>query len=141
MALAELQIQRDKAVVFSGIGCSGKTAHFININGMHVPHGRLLTYAQGAKIANPKLTVIGTAGDGDGLGIGAWTGTPEGLEQQAINIIAAVIVVSYAFGVTISLLGIMSKLWPGGIRVDPKDEDIGLDVTQHGERAYIGKEI
>lgn len=38
---------------------------------MHVPHGRLLTYAQGAKIANPELTVIGTAGDGDGLGIGA----------------------------------------------------------------------
>ena len=71
MALAELQIQRDRAVVFSGIGCSGKTAHFININGMHVPHGRLLTYAQGAKIANPKLTVIGAAGDGDGLGIGA----------------------------------------------------------------------
>ncbi len=71
MALSELQIQRDKAVVFSGIGCSGKTAHFININGMHVPHGRLLTYAQGAKIANPELTVIGTAGDGDGLGIGA----------------------------------------------------------------------
>ena len=71
MALAELQIQRDKAVIFSGIGCSGKTAHFININGMHVPHGRLLTYAQGAKIANPELTVIGAAGDGDGLGIGA----------------------------------------------------------------------
>ncbi|MDH3765854.1 MAG: hypothetical protein OER82_08590 [Nitrosopumilus sp.] len=45
MALSELQIQRDKAVVFSGIGCSGKTAHFININSMHVPHGRLLTYA------------------------------------------------------------------------------------------------
>jgi len=76
-----------------------------------------------------------------GDGIGAWTGTPEGLEQQAINIIAAVIVAGYAFGVTISLLGIMSKLWPGGIRVDPKDEDIGLDVSQHGERAYTGKEI
>ena len=71
MALTELQIQRDKAVIFSGIGCSGKTAHFININGIHVPHGRLLTYAQGTKIANPDLTVIGTAGDGDGLGIGA----------------------------------------------------------------------
>jgi len=71
MALAKLQIQRHKAVVFSGIGCSGKTSHFININGMHVPHGRLLTYAQGAKICNPELTVIGAAGDGDGLGIGA----------------------------------------------------------------------
>ncbi len=31
MALFELQITRDKAVVFSGIGCSGKTSHFINV--------------------------------------------------------------------------------------------------------------
>ena len=37
---------------------------------MHVPHGRLLTYAQGAKICNPELTIIGAAGDGDALGIG-----------------------------------------------------------------------
>ncbi len=71
MALAELQIPRNKAVIFSGIGCSGKTSHFINVNGMHVPHGRLLTYAQGAKICNPALTIIGVAGDGDGLGIGS----------------------------------------------------------------------
>ncbi len=76
-----------------------------------------------------------------GDGIGAWTGTPEGIEQQAINILAAVIVACYAFGVTASLLGIMSKLWPGGIRVDPKEEEIGLDLSQHGERAYLGKEI
>ena len=75
-----------------------------------------------------------------GDGIGAWTGTPEGMEQQAINILAAVIVAGYAFGVTFSLLGLMSKLWPGGIRVDPKEEDIGLDLTLHGERAYLGKE-
>ena len=71
MALARLEIPRNKAVIFSGIGCSGKTSHFVNVNGMHVPHGRLLTYAQGAKICNPELTVIGTAGDGDGLGIGS----------------------------------------------------------------------
>ncbi|WP_316507179.1 ammonium transporter [Nitrosopumilus sp.] len=75
-----------------------------------------------------------------GDGIGAWTGTPEGMEQQAINILAAAIVAGYAFGVTALLLGTMSKLWPGGIRVDPKEEDIGLDLTLHGERAYLGKE-
>jgi 2-oxoglutarate ferredoxin oxidoreductase subunit beta len=71
MSLANMQVQQDKAVIFSGIGCSGKTSHFVNVYGMHVPHGRLLTYAQGAKIANPELTVIGVGGDGDGLGIGA----------------------------------------------------------------------
>ena len=71
MALANLEVPRNKAVIFSGIGCSGKTSHFVNVNGVHFPHGRLLTAAQGAKICNPELKVIGTAGDGDGLGIGA----------------------------------------------------------------------
>jgi 2-oxoglutarate ferredoxin oxidoreductase subunit beta len=71
MALAEMGIQRDKAAMFSGIGCSGKTSHFINTYGVHTLHGRVLTFAQGAKIANPNLTVVAVGGDGDGLGIGA----------------------------------------------------------------------
>jgi len=71
MALAEMGIERDKTVMFSGIGCSGKTSHFINTYGVHTLHGRVLTFAQGAKIANPEMTVIAVGGDGDGLGIGA----------------------------------------------------------------------
>jgi len=71
MALAEMGIERDKAAMFSGIGCSGKTSHFINTYGVHTLHGRVLTFAQGAKIANPELTVVAVGGDGDGLGIGA----------------------------------------------------------------------
>ena len=31
MALTEMQIPRHKAAIFSGIGCSGKTSHFINV--------------------------------------------------------------------------------------------------------------
>ena len=71
MALAEMGIQRDKAAIFSGIGCSGKTSHYINTYGVHTLHGRVLTFAQGAKLANPNLTVVAVGGDGDGLGIGA----------------------------------------------------------------------
>ena len=71
MALAEMGIQRDKAAIFSGIGCSGKTSHYINTYGVHTLHGRVLTFAQGAKLANPSLTVVAVGGDGDGLGIGA----------------------------------------------------------------------
>ena len=71
MALAELGIQRDKATIFSGIGCSGKTSHFINTYGVHTLHGRVLTFAQGGKLANPEMTVVAVGGDGDGLGIGA----------------------------------------------------------------------
>ena len=71
MALAEMGIERDKATIFSGIGCSGKTSHFINTYGVHTLHGRVLTFAQGGKLANPEMTVIAVGGDGDGLGIGA----------------------------------------------------------------------
>jgi 2-oxoglutarate ferredoxin oxidoreductase subunit beta len=66
-----MNIPRDKAAIFSGIGCSGKTSHFINVYGIHTLHGRVLTFAQGAKIANPDNTIIAVGGDGDGLGIGA----------------------------------------------------------------------
>ena len=71
MALAEMGLRRDKTVIFSGIGCSGKTSHFINTYGIHTLHGRVLTFAQGAKIANNDLNVVAVGGDGDGLGIGA----------------------------------------------------------------------
>ena len=71
MAMAELNIPRDKAALFSGIGCSGKTSHYVNVYGVHTLHGRVLTFAQGAKIANPEMTVVAAGGDGDGLGIGA----------------------------------------------------------------------
>jgi 2-oxoglutarate ferredoxin oxidoreductase subunit beta len=71
MALADMQIPRDKATIFSGIGCSGKTPHFIRTYGIHTLHGRVLPFAQGAKLANPDLDVIAVGGDGDGLGIGA----------------------------------------------------------------------
>ncbi|MBM3911184.1 MAG: hypothetical protein FJ356_06005 [Thaumarchaeota archaeon] len=71
MALAEMNIPRHKAAIFSGIGCSGKTSHFINTYGIHTLHGRVLTFAQGAKIANPEMTIVAAGGDGDGLGIGA----------------------------------------------------------------------
>lgn len=71
MALAEMGIERDQTAIFSGVGCSGKTSHYINTYGIHTLHGRVLTFAQGAKVANPDLTVVAVGGDGDGLGIGA----------------------------------------------------------------------
>jgi 2-oxoglutarate/2-oxoacid ferredoxin oxidoreductase subunit beta len=71
MTLLEMQMEPHRVAVFSGIGCSGKTPHFINAYGFHTLHGRSLPIATGAKLANPELTVIAVGGDGDGLGIGA----------------------------------------------------------------------
>ncbi len=71
MALVDLQLPAHKTVIFSGIGCSGKTPHCVRVNGIHTLHGRTLPFAIGAKLANPDLEVIAAGGDGDGLGIGA----------------------------------------------------------------------
>ncbi|UCG37035.1 MAG: 2-oxoacid:ferredoxin oxidoreductase subunit beta, partial [Candidatus Bathyarchaeota archaeon] len=71
MALAELQMEPHRVVIVSGIGCSGKTPHFMNANGVHTLHGRSLPFAVGIKLGNPDLEVIAMGGDGDGLGIGA----------------------------------------------------------------------
>lgn len=71
MTLADMQMPPHKVAVFSDIGCSGKTPHYIKTYGIHTLHGRALPYAIGAKLANPDLEVIVTAGDGGGMGIGA----------------------------------------------------------------------
>lgn len=70
-ALAELALPPEQVAVFGGIGCSGKTPYYLATNGIHTLHGRVLPFAQGAKLANPALTVLAAGGDGDGLSIGA----------------------------------------------------------------------
>lgn len=70
-AYAELNLDPTKTVIVSGIGCSGKTPHFVKVNGVHTLHGRDIPFATGIRIANPELTVIVHGGDGDLLGIGA----------------------------------------------------------------------
>jgi 2-oxoglutarate ferredoxin oxidoreductase subunit beta len=70
-AFIELGLSSHQIAVFGGIGCSGKTPYYLEVNGIHTLHGRVLPFATGAKLANPALTVIAVGGDGDGLGIGA----------------------------------------------------------------------
>jgi 2-oxoglutarate ferredoxin oxidoreductase subunit beta len=70
-ALSELQIPNHQTVISSGIGCSGKVPHYINVYGFEGLHGRSLPVASGIKLANNKLNVIAMGGDGDGYGIGA----------------------------------------------------------------------
>ena len=55
----------DDVVLVSGIGCHAKIADYLNINSFYALHGRTIPVATGIKIANPRLTVICCAGDGD----------------------------------------------------------------------------
>jgi len=64
-ALIELGLEREEAVLVSGIGCHGKMVNYVNINGFHGIHGRVLPLAAGIKLANPNLIVVGFAGDAD----------------------------------------------------------------------------
>ncbi len=67
---AELGLRPHEILVVSGIGCSSNLPGYINAYGMHTLHGRALAVATGAKMANHRLHVIATGGDGDGYGIG-----------------------------------------------------------------------
>ena len=69
-ALDDLDLKKEDVLVVTGIGCWGKADDYILANALHVTHGRALTFATGAKAANPKLNVIVLMGDGDGTTIG-----------------------------------------------------------------------
>ena len=71
MALAQLNLDPDKVACFSGIGCSGKTPHYVKAYGFHTLHGRVLPVATGGRLVNSAVTVLAMGGDGDGYGIGA----------------------------------------------------------------------
>ncbi|MEM0353239.1 MAG: thiamine pyrophosphate-dependent enzyme [Archaeoglobaceae archaeon] len=70
-AVAELEIDPKKLVIVGGIGCASRIVYYIRGSNVHAIHGRAIPIATGIKLANPELTVIVCAGDGDILGIGA----------------------------------------------------------------------
>ncbi|MGQ0568205.1 MAG: thiamine pyrophosphate-dependent enzyme, partial [Armatimonadota bacterium] len=70
MALVRLELMPHEVLLVGGIGCSGQIRNYLNGNAFHGTHGGALAYALGAKMANPDLTVITLAGDGDTLAIG-----------------------------------------------------------------------
>ena len=69
-AFAELDLDPDRTVIVSGIGCSSRFPGFVTTYGFHGVHGRALPTAMGVKLANPELEVIAVGGDGDGFAIG-----------------------------------------------------------------------
>jgi 2-oxoglutarate ferredoxin oxidoreductase subunit beta len=65
------QLDPDKVVSVSGIGCSSRFPHYMGTYAFHGLHGRALPLACGVKARRPDLTVFVTMGDGDCCSIGA----------------------------------------------------------------------
>ena len=68
--MPSLDVPKEDLVFISGIGCSSRFPYYMNTYGFHTIHGRALSIATGAKIANPDLDIWVVTGDGDGLSIG-----------------------------------------------------------------------
>jgi 2-oxoglutarate ferredoxin oxidoreductase subunit beta len=60
----------DKLTVVSGIGCTGRVAGYMKLDGFHTTHGRAIPFATGLKLGRPELQVVVFSGDGDLVGIG-----------------------------------------------------------------------
>jgi len=63
-SLGELKIAPKDTVVTYDIGCGGNMINVLRVCGFVTLHGRSIPVAVGAKLANPKLTVLAQAGDG-----------------------------------------------------------------------------
>jgi len=121
-ALADLGKKNEEVVMVTGIGCSGKSSHYVNTYGFESLHGRTLPVASAVKLANTRLTVIAEGGDGDGYGIGI---------QHFIHIMRRNYDLTYLvhnneiYGLTTgqasptSLLGMKTKTTPWGVIETP----------------------
>ena len=69
-AAEKLDLDQNKTVLVSGIGCSGRITGYLDFNTLHTTHGRALAFATGIKLGNPDLKVIVFMGDGDATAIG-----------------------------------------------------------------------
>jgi 2-oxoglutarate ferredoxin oxidoreductase subunit beta len=69
-ALEKSGLDLDKVCVVSGIGCTGRVAGYMKLDGFHATHGRAVPFATGLKLGRPELNVTVFSGDGDLSGIG-----------------------------------------------------------------------
>ena len=69
--LRDAQMEPEKTVFVSGIGCSSRMPHYVGTYGFHGLHGRALPVANGIKSRRPDLDVWVATGDGDCFSIGA----------------------------------------------------------------------
>ena len=69
-SLAELELAPHEVCFVSGIGQAAKLPHYLQANVYNGLHGRAIPAALGIRVANPKLKILVTSGDGDLYGEG-----------------------------------------------------------------------
>lgn len=137
--LNEQGMPLENIVLVSGIGCHAKIADYINLNSFYSIHGRVPPAAEGIKLANPGLKVIGFAGDGDAYG--------EGIEHLIFaakrNIdITMIIHNNRVYGLTTgqytptSPLGFRGRSTPQGTAEEPLNP---LEVMLASGAAYLAR--
>jgi len=62
---------------------------------------------------------------------GLFFGNPD---QVGIQLLAVAVTIVFSFGVTYLLAKLLH--WSIGLRVTPMEEEVGLDISSHGERSY-----
>ena len=70
MVMDELGLNHTNCTVISGVGCTGRIAGYMNVDGVYTLHGRTVPVAEAVKLVNPDLKVIVASGDGDLASIG-----------------------------------------------------------------------
>jgi Amt family ammonium transporter len=58
-----------------------------------------------------------------------------GFEQLGKQVVAVAVTLVYSFVVTFAILKVLDVVM--GLRVSEEEEIVGLDASQHGERAYL----
>jgi len=143
-SLVDEGMSPENTVLVSGIGCHAKIVDYVNLNSFYAIHGRVTPVAQGIKIANPSLKVIGFAGDGDAYG--------EGLEHLVFAAkrntdITMIIHDNRVYGLTTgqytptSPLGFKGRSTPGGTLESPLNplELMMASGASFVARGYSGK--
>lgn len=69
-ALEETELDLDKVVTISGVGCAGRASGYVKTDAFHTTHGRALPLATGVNLSQPELKIVIISGDGDLSSIG-----------------------------------------------------------------------
>ena len=70
--------------------------------------------------------------------IGGTEGAIEGNAGQLVTqVLAVVATMAYSFIVTLVILKVLDLIPGLGLKVSPEAEDVGLDLSAHGERAFV----